>query len=278
VVLGNPLHPPYFRFESGFRHATFGIISSVPQYHYIDIFLDPSIRLSSIIAQLVCFPLGRGLAAILPTKHFNTFGYIWSLNPGPFSIKEHVCISVMVGSSHFGAYSTRVALTQRVFYGQTIPMAFQILLAIGSQCLGFCFAGLIRQFVVWPSTMIWPGILGDCAFYNAIHKTDRRHNQSIMTRERFFCIAMASSFIWYWVPGYLVTALSIFNWVCWITPNNIVINELFGTNTGLGMSILTLDWEMISAFMDPLTTPVGCVSFFFLAHYSHQIIYSGGPK
>jgi len=250
----------------------------VPQYHYIDIFLDPSIYLGGVIAQVVCFPLGRGLAAMLPTKDFNTFGYIWSLNPGPFSIKEHVCISVMVSCSVGRAYSTSVALTQRVFYGQTIPMAFQILLAIGSQCLGFCFAGLIRQFVVWPSIMIWPGILADCAFYNTIHKTDRRHNQSIMTRERFFCIAMAGSFIWYWVPGYLVTALSNFNWVCWITPNNIVINELFGTNTGLGMSTLTLDWAMISALINPLTTPVGHVSFFFLAHYLHQIVYSGGPK
>ena len=268
MVLGNPLLPPYFWFESGFIDAMFGIISSVPQDHYIDNFIDPSIRLSGIVAQVVCFPLGRGLAAILPTKHFNTFGYIWSLNPGPFSIKEHVCISVMVSCADYGVYSTQVALTQHVFYGQTIPMVFQMLLAIGSQCLGYCFGGLIRQFVVWPSTMIWPGILADCAFFNTIHKTDRKHNQSIMTREHFLCIAMAGSFIWYWVPGYLVTALSMFNWVCWIAPNNVVINGLFGTNTGLGMSILTLDWAMITAYNDPLTTPVGHMSSLFLSHFS----------
>jgi hypothetical protein len=83
-----------------------------------------------------------------------------------------------------------------------------------------------------------------------------------MTRQRFFCIAMAGSFIWYWVPGYLFTGLSIFNWVCWITPNNVAINTLFGTYTGLGMSALTFDWWIISSIGNPLITPVGCMSYF----------------
>lgn len=28
-------------------------------------------------------------------------------------------------------------------------------------------------------------------------------------------------------------ALGYFNWVCWIVPNNVVVNQLFGYNTGL---------------------------------------------
>jgi len=78
---------------------------------------------------------------------------------------------------------------------------------------------------------------------------------------------MAGSFVWYWVPGYLFTGLSIFNWVCWIAPKNIVINMLFGINTGLGMSILTFDWAMISAIYNPLMIPVGPTPFApFIAH------------
>jgi hypothetical protein len=96
-----------------------------------------------------------------------------------------------------------------------------------------------------------------------------------MTRERFFCIAMAGSFLWYWVPGYLFTALSMFNWVCWIAPNNVVINVLFGTNSGLGMSVLTFDWGMIAFIGSPLVTPVRWLSFFFasfIAHISHPVV------
>jgi OPT family oligopeptide transporter len=220
----------------------------------------------------VCLPLGRGLAAILPTKHFNTFGYIWSLNPGPFSIKEHVCITVMVSSGGSLAYSNYVTLTQHVFYGQPTPMSFQILFALGSQTIGFCFGGLLRQFVVWPSSMIWPSTLGDCAFFNAIHENYGnlgKHNQGHITRQHFFCIAIAGSFVWYWVPSYLFTGLSMFNWVCWIAPKNVVINALFGTNTGLGMSFLTFDWAIISYFGSPLVTPVGCIPFFCHTHHSH---------
>jgi len=184
----------------------------------------------------------------------------------------------MVSSTTFGAYSTRVALTQRLFYGQAIPMAFQILLAIGSQCIGFCFGAILRPLVIWPSNMIWPTALSTCAFFNTLHKNYTNTNNDYMPREHFFWITMAGSFIWYWVPGYLFTGLSMFNWLCWIAPKNVIINTFFGTSTGLGMSILTFDWAMISSLSSPLITPVGRMSFFCLDHYSHQIVYSGGTK
>jgi hypothetical protein len=222
-----------------------------------------------VISQIVCLPLGQGLAAILSTKKFNTFGYIWSLNPGPFSIKEHVCISVMVGSTSSGVYSNAVTLTQHFFYGQATPMGFQILLALGTQLLGFCLGGLLRQFVVWPSSMIWPSVLGNCAFFNTLHKNYSKHDQGKITQKHVFWIVMAGSFLWGWVPGYLFTGLSMFNWVCWIAPKNTVINILFGTSTGMGMSTLTFDWAMISYIYNPLIIPVGPTSFFWLVYCLH---------
>ena len=170
---------------------------------------------------------------------------------------------MMANVGSLGAYSTDVVLTQRVFYGQTTPMSFQILLAIGSQTLGFCFGGLLRQFIVWPSSMIWPAVLANCAFFNSLHTNYNKHGQDHMTQHVFY-IVVAGSFIWYWVPGYLFTGLSIFNWVCWITPNNATINILFGTNTGLGMSAFTFDWGIITSISNPLATPVGCISYFVL--------------
>ncbi|TFK41282.1 OPT oligopeptide transporter [Crucibulum laeve] len=215
----------------------------------------PSVYITGVVAQLVSLPLGKGLEKILPTTRFNTFGYVWSLNPGPFSIKEHVCITVMANVVVGGAYATDVTLAQKVFYGQSLTFGYQILLALGTQVLGFSLGGLLRQFVVWPSSMIWPGALVNSALFNTLHKNYGKRDGGHMSRERFFCIAMACSFVWYWVPGYLFTALSVFNWVCWIAPNNLVVNALFGTSTGLGMSILTFDWSMIAFIGSPLVTP-----------------------
>ena len=70
----------------------------------------------------------------------------------------------------------------------------------------------------------------------------------------------------------------MFNWVCWIAPKNTVINVLFGTSTGMGMSTLTFDWAIISSIINPLIIPVGPIPLFYLVYYSHLVIPSGGPK
>lgn len=42
-------------------------------------------------------------------------------------------------------------------------------------------------------------------------------------------------FIYYWLPGYLFTALSTFNWMTWIAPNNLTLAILTGSSLGLGL-------------------------------------------
>jgi OPT family oligopeptide transporter len=220
---------------------------------------DPSVMVTGIVAQLTALPLGKGLEKILPTKCFRTFGYTWSLNPGPFNIKEHVVITVMANIVVFGAYSTDVTATQRFFYGQSPSFGYQILLVLSTQLFGFCIAGTLRRFIVWPSSMIWPGALVNAALFNTLHKNYGKRETKHLSREKFFCIALACSFIWYWIPGFLWTGLSVFNWICWIAPNNVVVNQLFGSMSGLGWGILTFDWAMISFIGSPLVTPV-CLS------------------
>ncbi|TFK76761.1 OPT oligopeptide transporter [Pluteus cervinus] len=215
----------------------------------------PSVFVTGVVAQLIALPLGKGLERILPTTRFNTFGYVWSFNPGPFSIKEHVCITVMANVVVGGAYATDVIMTQKIFYHEQVSYAYQILICLGTQILGFSLGGVLRQFVVWPSSMIWPGALVNSALFNTLHRNYGQRDRGHMTRERFFLIALGCSFVWYWVPGYLFVALSAFNWVCWIAPNNLVVNALFGTSTGLGMGIITFDWSMISFIGSPLVTP-----------------------
>ena len=52
--------------------------------------------------------------------------------------------------------------------------------------------------------------------------------------------------------GYLFQALSVFSFICWAAPNNVVVNQLFGVSSGLGMSFLTFDWTRISWLSSPL--------------------------
>ena len=58
---------------------------------------------AQLVAQLLTFPLGRLLARVVPNKRI--FGV--SLNPGPFSIKEHVVVTIMAGVGATSAYAVR---------------------------------------------------------------------------------------------------------------------------------------------------------------------------
>jgi hypothetical protein len=63
------------------------VMPAVNQFFF---FRYPSVPITSIVAQLLSFPLGRLWAAYLP--RIKVLGI--SLNPGPFTIKEHVLITV----------------------------------------------------------------------------------------------------------------------------------------------------------------------------------------
>ena len=54
-----------------------------------------------LLVQLLAYPFGKSLAVILPTRRFNPFGtrYSFSLNPGPFTIKEHCLITSMANTA-----------------------------------------------------------------------------------------------------------------------------------------------------------------------------------
>ncbi|KAL0578485.1 hypothetical protein V5O48_003534, partial [Marasmius crinis-equi] len=215
----------------------------------------PSTYISGVVVQLIVLPFGKLLERILPTYQFNTFGYRWSLNPGPFNIKEHVCITVMSNIVVSGAATTDIYVGQQLFFGHKLNYGYQILLALGVQVMGFSIAGFLRQYVVWPSSMIWPGALVNSALFNTLHKNYGKRDRRHMSREKFFAIVALCSFAYHWLPGYLFTALSFFNWVCWIAPENVTVNALFGTVSGLGMGVLSFDWAMIAYIGSPLVTP-----------------------
>lgn len=123
--------------------------------------------------------------------------------------------------------------------------------------IGFSLGGLTRRFLVKPPSMIWPTNLVNCALFNTLHsqKYAGIGRRGGISRERFFLYTFVASAVWYLFPGYLFTALSTFSWVCWIAPNHIVINQMFGYLSGLGMSSITFDWAQIAYIGSPLATP-----------------------
>jgi OPT family oligopeptide transporter len=168
----------------------------------------PSLTVGSIVVQLVAYPLGVGWWMIMPSRTFKTFGTTWSLNPGPFNLKEHG-LTVIMANAAFGngfGYFLDTLVAQRGFYGQNFGWGFNLMFAISTLCIGFEIAGLIRRWLVEPASMIWPQTLVSTAFLYSLHdhsKTDpTKSNGWLISRYPWFLYVFIGSFVWYWFPGY----------------------------------------------------------------------------
>lgn len=243
--------------------------------------------ITSIVIQLVAYPIAQLWDLVMPNRQFTTFGVKYNFNPGPFNMKEHAIIVVM-GNANFGGGSgyfldTMTAL--KGFYGQDFGWGFAMLLALTTQISGFGIAGILRKLLVEPSAMMWPSQLVNCAFMYALHDhsptNPAKSNGWSISRYRWFFYVFIGSFVWYWFPGYITPFLSVFAWVTFIKPNNVVINQLFGGWSGLSLIPMTFDWTQVTGYIfSPLIPPfhaiantlIGMIFFFWFVtlgvHYS----------
>ncbi|KAF3902159.1 hypothetical protein ABW21_db0205880 [Orbilia brochopaga] len=249
----------------------------------------PSISITSIVTQLLAYPAGIAWDAVMPKRKFKTFGREWSFVPGPFNKKEHVIAVVMANVSFGGgaAYSTDILLAQIARYKFDYGWGFALLLTLSSQCLGFGLAGICRRFLVWPAAMIWPSNLVNTSLFYALHDHSKPDptttNGWTISRYRFFLFMLLGSFVWYWIPGWLFQALSVFAFPTFIAPNNVIVNQLFGGWTGVSLIPITFDWTQIAGYIgSPLIPPwhaIGNTVFgtvFFYVLITIAVHFSGG--
>ncbi|KAL9088343.1 MAG: hypothetical protein Q9165_006268 [Trypethelium subeluteriae] len=230
----------------------------------------PSVHIVSLVAELLAYPCGVFLAHAIPdwTVNLGRFGR-WNINPDKhFNIKEHVLITIMANVSigYGSADATSIIQAAKAFYNFDIKPGFSVLLVLCCQILGFGIAGLCAPWLVEPSNIVWPGVLSNAALLSTLHsRANAIANGWKITRLRFFMIAMAGAFAWYFFPGLIFVGLSYFTWLCWILPNNRVVNQLFGFQTGLGLSPITFDWSQVAFNTNPLLSPfwAGFAVFFW---------------
>ncbi|TVY86887.1 Oligopeptide transporter [Lachnellula willkommii] len=147
-----------------------------------------------------------------------------------------------------------------VFYGETfITFGYQLMLTLFVQLMGMGFAGYLRRFSVYPVKALWPTVLPTIAMNRALTRPEPKENIYgwTISRYKFFYICTISMFVYYWLPGYLFTALSTFNWMTWIDPKNVTLAILTGSSLGLGLfnPITTFDWNVATSSYAALAQP-----------------------
>lgn len=94
------------------------------------------LEITAISAQVAVVPLGRLMAAALPDRAFFR-GRRWefTLNPGPFNVKEHVLITIVANAGAGSVFAINLVTALRVFYGKPISFFVSLLVVLTSQVL-----------------------------------------------------------------------------------------------------------------------------------------------
>ncbi|PLW16069.1 hypothetical protein PCANC_15352 [Puccinia coronata f. sp. avenae] len=178
-------------------------------------FKSNGINFGGFFIILVSYAAGKLMAATLPSwniKFLNPFGFlstrrpnrwVWevslSLNPGEFSVKEHILIGVLAGCASAAAYAGDIVAVQDLYYHQDMGHFGALLLLLSTQLLGFSLAGLTYSILIRPTRMIWPMALVVVTLYNTLHAVgdDTQESREFMKdRMRFFTTVFMLIFVY----------------------------------------------------------------------------------
>ncbi|XP_022773786.1 oligopeptide transporter 6 [Durio zibethinus] len=229
------------------------VLSFVNQFFW---YRKMPLSITSISAMIAVVPLGHLMARTLPSRVFlkNT-RWEFTLNPGPFNMKEHVLITIFANSGAGTVYATHILSAVKLYYKRELTFLPALLVMMTTQILGFGWAGIFRKFLVEPGEMWWPSNLVMVSLFRALHEKEERPKGGT-TLNQFFLLVLISSFAYYVLPGYLFSTLTSLSWVCWLAPKSISVQQLGSGLNGLGIGSFGIDWATISSYLgSPLASP-----------------------
>lgn len=127
-------------------------------------FRDIPLVIPTSLASILTYPMGIFLARILPSHSL--------INPGPFSIKEHVLVYIIASSAGARPYGINNVIGQKLLFHDTqVTLLNALAWTLVTQLVGFGITGIFRRFLVRPTAMLWPAALAQVAFFNAFHES-----------------------------------------------------------------------------------------------------------
>ncbi|KKA17860.1 Sexual differentiation process protein ISP4 [Rasamsonia emersonii CBS 393.64] len=202
---------------------------------------------SIFFVQIACHYLGHFLARVLPATVVRVPFTKWSfsLNPGPWSIKEHVLVTVTAASGatyNLGFYPISLA---ELYYGEKVHPAVAIFFMFSIVWIGYSFAAIARQLLLYDPNYIWPQALMQSTLFETFRKTDMSSPLARKQMKVFF-LCLIGMTLWQFLPEYVFPFTSSLAFLCWVAPHNPVANFIGSGLGGMGFLNLSLDWSNIN--------------------------------
>jgi hypothetical protein len=181
------------------------------------------------------------MALVLPNWGFTIRGTRYTLNPGPWTSKEQLFATIIFsGASTIGNFTGLLVMRLPIFFNQRwANFGFAIVLALANQIFGLGMAGILRRLTVYPQEAVWPVSLPILALNRTLINSDNKRetiNGWKITRYVCFLISSGVFLVYYWIPNQFFEALRLFNWMTWISPNNVNLAVVTGSYGGMGFN------------------------------------------
>lgn len=120
---------------------------------------------SSISAQIAVVPIGHFMATTLPNRVFlKDTRFEFSLNPGPFNVKEHVLITIFANSGAGTVYASHILTAVKVLYKRKLAFLPAFLVMLTTQVRNQ-FSSILFLSLVWKFCHTWLKMLFACICY-----------------------------------------------------------------------------------------------------------------
>ncbi|EIW67086.1 hypothetical protein TREMEDRAFT_40668 [Tremella mesenterica DSM 1558] len=221
---------------------------------------------SAYFVILVTYPLGHLLANERLVKR----GKRWmglDLNPGKFSIKEALLVSVIFSSGSSSAYAADILAIMDLYYKTPLPALPSIALLLTTQCVGFGLAGMVHSLLVSPPAMYWPANLVTVQLFTTLYSsssTALSASAKLLTvrRLRIFLLIFAMTWAYQFLPSLLFPTLTSVAVLCLLDNKSWWLRVLGSGYDGFGMLDFSFDWSSVG-MSGPLFTPLWALTNFF---------------
>ncbi|KAF7347040.1 OPT oligopeptide transporter [Mycena venus] len=201
---------------------------------------------SIYFVQIASLYFGRLMAAGLPSMKIGVGKYTFDLNPGPFSIKEHVAIVLAANTGATNNLGDYVLAPLAVFYQQPMNGWLAILFMWSAVFVGFSLATLARAFLIDNPDTVFPLTLQQVTVFNAMRGSFEMDSRTAKKQMRVFWLGILIFFLWEFLPEYIFPFTSSLAFLCWVTDNP-TANFLGSGLGGAGLLNITLDWSNINS-------------------------------
>ncbi|KAJ6035166.1 uncharacterized protein N7446_009925 [Penicillium canescens] len=232
-----------------FRYFVLSVVFVIPGafLSQMSYFRTTKAPYSVFFVQIACHYAGHFLARVLPTWNIGIPGtrFSFNLNPAPWSIKEHVLVTLTAASGATYNLGYVPIVLAELWYGERINPAVAIFFMLAIVWIGYSFAALARQILLPDPEYIWPKALMQTTLFETFRKQD---NSSALARRQMkvFFFALLGMTSWQFLPEYVFPFTSSLAFLCWVAPHNSVANFVGSGIGGMGFLNLSLDWSNVN--------------------------------